>query len=118
MKEALLRMYRSARELKKVSDGLRMAGLGDDPIFESYGQILDSIYFLIGETRPFEHSVTKLIAETTSLDDDRAVAMLMGEYEKNHALPTPQLMSKEQMDELYRQYGGYMHKSTPEGEWT
>ena len=117
VRDALLRMYKTARRLKKVSDGLRKIGMGDEPIFNAYGEAVDAIYYLIGETRPFEDSVTRLIVETMSPEEDRIADMLMIEYEKNHQLPAPQLMSKEQMAELYKQNGGYM-QPTPEGEWT
>lgn len=120
IRDALLRMYRSAKELKIVSEGLKKIGMGDEPIFDAYGNVVDAIYYTIGEEKPYNESVTNLVVEHMMPEEEYAADILMNEWKKNHSIPAPQLMCRDQVYELYLKNGGYFHdapKATPEGEW-
>ena len=117
IKDALLRMIRAARRIKEVEEKYVDAGLNSDPLFESYGDILDAIYYLIGEDKKgldeFRQSATFTTMTAPILSNERRTEMLMAEYMKNHPeepeQPKPNTIDPKQMKELYRRNGGYMY---------
>lgn len=117
IKDAILRMVRAARQLKRLQEAYVDIGFNDAPVFQAYSEICDAIYHLIGEhVDAYENSVTNLVITTPMLTEDRRAEMLMAEYRKNHAeQPSPNLMSRKAMLELFDENGGYI---TPEGDWT
>ena len=117
IKDALLRLVKAGRRIKKLQETYLEVGLKDGPLFESYGDICDAIYHIIGEhTDEYVDSVTNLVMTMPMFTDERRAEMLMAEYRKNHQeQPSPNLMSRKAMLELFDENGGYI---TPEGDWT
>ena len=114
VRDALLRMVKSAKKLKRMADAFDAAGIGSETLFSCYGDVIDAIFHLIGEkTDTYENSWTCLVMNTGSLSDDRAVALLMNAYRKNvePEIPAPSFISEEQARKMKR---GYM---SPEGDW-
>lgn len=113
IREAILWMYRIAKIADKYAKAFEPY---ETPFNEIYGDAADAIYYLIGEEDPgkFDQSFTYDVLHTTSLTEDRAVALLMNEFKKNHAQPAPNLTTPEEMRKMCMENGGYM---TPEGDW-
>lgn len=121
IKDALLRMYRSARDLKKMYETFKAAGFSADSLFDVYGNVADAIYYLIGEdVARFENSITYRILNHPDFQDctdEEKVDILMAEFRKNYSQPKPNVIGanfKDIFRKLYNANGGYM---TPEGEW-
>ena len=119
IRDALLRMYRVAKMAMKMEETLNKIGYGGGPVNDLYGEAADAIYYLIGErTETFKQSVTYVVLHTVSLDEDRAVCLLLGAYKRNHPeQPSPQFIDPEKMRENVKKVGGY-HYQTPEGDWS
>ena len=111
-REALLRIYHAAKKAKEYSD--LFAGYST-PYTEIYEEIADAMYYLLGEnTETFDLSTTYFVLNNKYLDEETAVGMLISLYERKSTVK-PHTFSKEEMAEMYRRNGGYIH--TPEGEW-
>lgn len=118
IKDALLRMIRSAMSAKKMADAYLMIGLDDNKLHRIYGDLLDAIYSLIGESvDEFNLSVTYVAATAPFLTDERRTELLYFEYVKNHQVkqPKPFFTTPEEMRKSVKENGGYM---SPEGDWT
>ena len=117
IRDALLRMVRAGMKTKAMQEKYLEIGMDDQPWFDIWGDILDGIYFLIGEhTQTFEESTTYIVMDAPILSEERRVKMLYYEYEKNHPVqPKPHTYEVEELADMYRRNGGYM---TPEGDWS
>ena len=123
IRDALLRMVRTALFLKKMAEAYTTLGLNDNPHHEAYGDLCDAIYSLIGEhTEEFDKSVTWIAVNAPFLTEERRTEMLMAEYEKNHyecpnfesKQPRPNTFEREDVKKMRKKNGGYM---SPEGDW-
>ena len=117
IKDALLRMIRSAMSAKKMADAYLTIGLDDNKLHRIYGDLLDAIYTLIGESvDEFGLSVTYVAATAPFLTDERRTELLYSEYLKNHQIkqPKPFTVSPEEMRKMFKKNGGYKFNS-PEG---
>lgn len=124
MKDALLRMVKAARNTKKLLDAYQTVGLDDNLLFETYGEIADAIYGLVGEqTETFEESVTCLTMSAPFLKDERRAEMLYAEYLRNREMepytgeeiaPKPNTIERDELKKMVKKNGGYM---SPEGDW-
>lgn len=124
IRDALLRMVRTALFLKKMADAYTVLGLNDNPHHEAYGDMCDAIYSLIGEhTEEFDKSVTWIAVNAPFLTEERRTELLMSEYEKNHYVcpnfepkqPKPHTFKREDTKKMVKDNGGYI---APEGDWT
>lgn len=124
VRDALLRMVRTAMFLKKMSEAYTILGLDNNPHHEAYGDMCDAIYYLVGEhTEEFDKSVTWIAVNAPFLTEERRTEMLMAEYEKNHyecpnyipKQPKPHTFKREDTKKMAKDNGGYM---SPEGDWT
>lgn len=116
IKHALLRMVRVARDMKELSDAFRKMGFNDGPMFDAYGNAMDAIYSLIGESvTEFESSLTYMCIVRDGLSDKECVEMLYDRFMKNTEQPKPVTTERDEMRDLFKKNGGYM---TPEGDWT
>ena len=116
VEDALLRLVKAAKKLKRMADALDAAGMGSELLFSCYGDIIDGIYHLIGEnTGEYTDSETCKVMGTVSLSDERAAALLMNVYKRNiqPKMPKPILMSPDELFRMQKQ-NGY---TTPEGDW-
>ena len=117
VEDALLRLVRSERKLRRIVWAFENAGFTEDsPISWTHGEIIDAIYELIGdESETYEESETFLILNTKSLSEEREVALLMDVYRRHVApeMPAPNLISKDKLRNMQKQ-NGYM---TPDGDW-
>ena len=123
IRDALLRMYRSAKDLKKMYETFKVAGFSADSLFDSYGNVADAIYYLIGEdVGQFENSITHRVLnhpDFQDVTDEEIVDVLMAEFRKNYTQPKPNVINMNFTDvfrKLYNTNGGYV-APTPEGEW-
>lgn len=116
IRDALLRLVKAGRRIKRLQEAYLDVGLKDTPLLDSYGDICDAIYSLIGErTEEYKDCVTDIVMTAPFLTEERRVEMLMAEYRKNHGtMPRPNIMTPEDMKDMTRKNGGY---STPEGDW-
>lgn len=119
IRDALLRMYRVAKKSMNLEKSLEEIGYGGGLVNDIYAEAADAIYCLIGErTETFKQSVTYVVLHTVSLDEDRAVCLLLGAYKRNHPeQPNPQFIDPEKMQENVKKVGGYQYQ-TPEGDWS
>lgn len=120
VKDALLRMVRTALFLRKMAEAYSFIGLNDNPHHEAYGDIAEAIYSLVGEhVDEFNLSTTHVALTTPYLTDERRTELLWAEYSKNHPehvdQPKPLTISREEFSRLAENNGGYM---TPEGDWS
>lgn len=120
IRDALLRMVTTARFLKKMAEAYTVLGLDDNPHHNAYGDLMDAIYYLIGEhTEEFNKSVTYLAINAPILTDERRAELLLSEYMKNHMeqvrQPKPYTFTREDDKQMFRKNGGFM---APEGDWT
>ena len=84
VKASLLMEVEACRDLLKIHDAMAACGYQDNPFWENYSILADSIYTLIGEhTETFEESVTYLALNAPYLTNERRVEMLMAEYRRN-----------------------------------
>ena len=123
IRDALLRMVRTAMFLRKMADAYTTLGLDSNPHHEAYGDLCDAIYYLVGEhTEEFNKSVTWIAVNAPFLTDERRTELLMSAYEKNHIAyphdepkqPKPNTISRKQIEKMINKNGGYM---SPEGDW-
>ena len=116
IKDALLRMIRSALTAQKMEYAYANVDLEKNPMHKIYGDLVDAIYYLVGEhVDDITESETFTVMTSPILSDERRANILTYVYLKNHPTqPSPNLMSSDGMKELYERNGGYM---TPEGEW-
>lgn len=124
IRDALLRMVKTAMFLKKMSEAYTVLGLDDNPHHEAFGDQCDAIYYLVGEhTEEFDKSVTWIAVNAPFLTDERRVELLMSAFEKNHMVeshveqkqPKPHTFSRKDDKQMFRNNGGYI---APEGDWT
>ena len=124
IRDALLRMVRTAMFLKKMSEAYTILGLDNNPHHEAFGDLCDAIYYLVGEhTEEFDKSVTWIAVNAPFLTEERRTEMLMSAYEKNHyecpnyipKQPKPHTFKREETKKMAKDNGGYM---SPEGDWT
>lgn len=128
IRDALLRMYRSARLARRLAKAMDDF---DTPYHEIYGDLADAIYCLIGEhVEPFTASHTHNILTSEILLEERAVTILYYIYKQNHSeepkprqnhteqaevkQPAPNTFTFDQFRKDYEAVGGYI---TPEGDW-
>lgn len=121
IKDALLRMIKTALFLKKMAGAYSTIGLDDNPHLQAYGDMCDAIYYLVREhTEEFTESVTYLVLNAPFLSDERRAEMLMSEFKKNRIAdieqPKPNTVSRKEIEKLFKKNGGYMNE-TPEGDW-
>ena len=120
IKDAISRIVAAAMRLRATMKNYVDNGVDDNPLFEIWGDILDSIYALLEEhTETFEESVTYTVMTAPCLNNERRTKMLWAEYVKRHpeqpvVQPPPITISPEGMKEMMKRNGGYM---TPEGDW-
>ena len=123
IRDALLRMVKTAMFLKKMSEAYTVLGLDDNPHHKQYGDMCDAIYYLVGEeVEDFSKSVTYIAITAPFLCDERRAQLLMSEYEKNHyncpnyepKQPKPNTVSRKQIEKMVKKNGGYM---AHEGDW-
>ena len=123
IRDALLRMVKTAMFLKKMAEAYTVLGLDDNPHHEAFGDTCDAIYYLVGEdVENFATSVTYTAVTAPFLCNERRVQLLMSEYEKHHHVcpdyvpnqPKPDTMNRKDTEKMYRKNGGYM---APEGDW-
>ena len=112
VKDALLRMFRSAKTAKEYADKLHPY---ETPYDDIYGEIADAIYDLVGEkTENFQDSLTYTVLHAPILEE-RAASMLYYKYRQIQAgMPAPNTFTQEEMKAMHEKNGGYI---TPEGEW-
>lgn len=124
IRDALLRMVTTARFLKKMAEAYTVLGLDDNPHHEAYGDLMDAIYYLVGEhTEEFDKSVTWIAMNAPFLTDERRTELLISEYKKNHMVeshleqkqPKPHTFTRKDDKQMFRKNGGYQ---TPEGDWS
>ena len=124
IRDALLRMIRTAMFLKKMAEAYTTLGLDDNPHHNAYGDMCDAIYYLVGEhTEEFDKSVTWIAVNAPFLTEERRAEMLMAAYEKNHITypcdepkqPKPHTFKREDTKKMAKDNGGYI---APEGDWT
>ena len=123
IRDALTRMLKTTLFLKKTAEACRALGLNDEVFNEAYGDMFDAIYYMVGEhTEEVENSVTWRAVNTTVLNDDWKVEMLMTAFEKNRKAsgsepkqPKPSFFTKAEQRRMFKENGGYM---APEGDWT
>ena len=117
IEDALLRLVRSEKRLRRIVDAFDDAGfIEDSPISYTHSEIIDAIYVLIGDkSDEFDESETFLILNTSSLSEEREVALLMDVYKRNIEpdMPRPNLIKPEELRKMLKQ-NGYI---TPEGDW-
>lgn len=120
IRDAILRMVRSALSAKKMADAYLAIGWDDCKPHQIYGDLLDAIYSLIGETvDEFNLSITYVAMTAPFLSDERRTEILMTEYEKNHPKSQveqakPFFFSPEELRRMTENKSGYQ---TPEGDW-
>lgn len=120
IRDALLRMVKATRFLKKMSKAYAVIGWDENPHHEMYGDMMDAIYYLIGEhVNEFDKSVTWLAINAPYLTDERRTELLMSEYLKNNPnahieQPRPSFISPKELRKMMEDSGGYM---APEGDW-
>lgn len=122
IRDALLRMVKTAMFLKKMAEAYTTLGLDDNPHHEAFGDLVDAIYYIVGEhTEEFEKSVTWLAVTAPILTEERRAELLMSEYRKNHpegeAQPRPITCTAAELFKIFNENGGYM-RETPEGDWS
>lgn len=122
IRDALLRMVKTAMFLKKMAEAYTTLGLDDNPHHEAFGDLVDAIYYIVGEhTEEFEKSVTWLAVTAPILTEERRAELLMSEYRKNHpegeTQPRPITCTTAELFKMFNENGGYMHE-TPEGDWS
>lgn len=121
VKDAFLRMVRTALFLKKMAEAYSVIGLNDNPHHEAYGDLAEAIYSLVGEhVDEFNLSATYVALTTPYLTDERRMELLWAEYVRNHPdmhvdQPKPLTISREEIRDMVNRNGGYM---TPEGDWS
>lgn len=98
-----------------------LTGKGRTWADEVEGELEDALFLIckdrIPEGKEFSASQTMLLLNSDM--SDGAVAdwiVMMDKIRNKVSMPSPQIMSKEETKELYRQNGGYAY--TPEGEFT
>ena len=120
IRDALLRMVKTALFLKKIAEAYTVLKLDDNPHRNAYGDLLDAIYSLIGEhVDEFGLSITYVALTAPFLSDERRTDLLMSEYVKNHSdikveQPKPYFFSPEELRKMAENKSGYQ---TPEGDW-
>ena len=123
VKDALLRMVKTAMFLKKMAEAYTVLGLDSNPHHQAFGDTMDAIYYLIGEdVEDFSKSVTYTAVTAPFLCDERRAQLLMSEFEKNHPAcpdfepkqPRPNTISRKEIEKMVNKHGGYM---SPEGDW-
>lgn len=123
IRDALLRMVKTAMFLRKMAEAYTVIGLDDNPHRQAYGDQCDAIYYLVGEhTEEFDKSVTWIAVNAPFLTDERRVELLMSAYEKNHMVeshveqkqPKPHTFNRKDTEDMAKKNGGYM---APEGDW-
>lgn len=116
IRDALLRMVKTALFLKKMAGAYTALGLDDNPHHEAFGDLCDAIYCLVGEhVEEFDKSVTCLAINAPILSDERRTELLLSEYRKNHSQPKPNTIEPDMMRKMTKKNGGFM---TPEGDWS
>ena len=124
IRDALLRMVRVARKAYKVWDTINAVGYDMPIYFDIAGDVADAIYRLIGErTEMFTLSTTYKALRDEKLSDEKATAILMQVYRRNHGMPKPNLLDRKAFRESVKRNGGYIGPeklkhdtwNTPEG---
>ena len=129
-RDALLRVVKSARFAYRMAGDIQKLMTEKtwtvaDSIF---GELADAIYDMLNEKGTVNEFMTSTTYRllTGDLSDEAVTDFIIMKSRLEHRvremknenvdLPSPQIMSKEQFDELYKKNGGY--KSTPEGEFS
>ena len=113
LRDALLRMAKAERKAQEIAKSMDRAGFRENPMYDIAGEIADAIYYLVGEhTETFDESVTYLVLNTSTLMDERRVAMLLSEYIKNVGpidtkMPRPNTVSSEEIYRMMNYGDGY-----------
>ena len=84
IENALLRLVKACRESRKLDQALISLGYDNTPYFSILGNILDGIYYLIGDkTETLEESVAYQALNNDSLTDSECVALLLQKHERS-----------------------------------
>ena len=133
MKDALLRVVKAADGIEDLRKAFVKIGINDNALYEIRGQLVDAVSYMIGENdevrEEFGDSTAYCVLTNPDLAVDQRMEKLLAEYRKNTSLqaydehildhpeqPKPNVMSREEFDEMYRRNGGYRYE-TPEGDW-
>ena len=128
-RDALLRVVRASRLAYRMAGDIQKLMTEKtwtvaDSIF---GELADAIYDMLNEKGTVNEFMTSTTYRllTGDLSDEAVTDFIIMKSRLEHRvremknenvdLPAPQIMSKEQWEELYKKNGGY--KSTPEGEF-
>lgn len=127
-RDALMRVVKAARMATKQAEVMQMLMM-EKKVWTTADEIAsflqDAIFILSGEElatgQPFDSSNTMRLL-TGDMDDDGVTdwLLMMDNIRRKHLpqgevkQPAPQTMSKVEMKDLYRKFGGYQ---SPEGEW-
>lgn len=116
IKDALLRLITAGLETKKMQESFLNSGLDDNVLFSIYGNIIDAIYYLLGEhTNTLEESVTHVAMTVPGLSEEVRLRLMTACYNVNHpSQPAPTFITPEEMRKSVRKNGGYI---SPEGDW-
>ena len=133
MKDALLRVVTAVDELNTLRKAYVMIGLSDNSLFEIFGQLVDAVSYMIGESDEAREEFDLSVAFGVLVRNEKSIKErteeLYAEYLKNRTLqeydedildhpeqPKPNVMSREEFNEMHRRNGGYRYE-TPEGDW-
>ena len=129
-RDGMIRIVKSARIANKLDEAISgLVGSRTDNLAEYiFGYLADVIFDMLNEkgtVKDFNDSITyrlltgdmsdEAVADFVIMKDKILRRIVQETDDENIDLPAPQIMSKESVDELYRQNGGY--RSTPEGDW-
>ena len=119
MRDALLRLVRAWIRTNKVLDAYINAELDSNLLFQTCGEIEETISILVGEReKDLNETVTHTALTAPVLSEDRRVEMLMAQYKESHPdMPAPHFVTREQIRKSVNKNGGYLCE-TPEGGWS
>lgn len=122
-RDAIMRVVKAARTAQKLADDIRKltndfrsVNVGDDIA----GLLADALNMINGEkqgiTDEFSDSRTYTWLFRSAMSDGEVTdEFIRMARENGPKIPKPNLISREQFDEMMKSSGGYRY--TPEGEW-
>jgi len=116
MRDALLRLVRAWTRTNTVLEAYIKVNLDSNMLFQTCGEIEESISILVGEAeKDLEDTVTHVALTAPILTEERRVEMLMAKYRENHPeMPAPHFFDRNDMRNSVKQNGGYLYE-TPKG---
>lgn len=116
MRDALLRLVRAWTKTNTMLGSYLKVNLDSNPLFQTCGEIEESISILVGEAdKDLEETVTHVALTAPIIKEDRRVDMLMAQYRESHPeMPAPRFFSRDEMRKSVKQNGGYLYDA-PEG---